>query len=93
MEAGAEYSKKRLHGKKYFSDLLEQLEEVPPSVIEMLRLSRSNLEIFTGIQKKLVQQLKTNPLIHDRVKRLQSIRGVGELTALTENDHKKSWKN
>lgn len=83
MEVGAEYSKKRLHGKKYFTDLLEQIEDVPPAVIEMLKLSRSNLEIFTAVQKKLVQQLKTNPLIHDRVKRLQSIRGVGEITALT----------
>lgn len=83
MEVGAEYSKKKLHGKKYFTELLDQLEDVPPSVIEMLKLSRSNLEIFTAVQKKLVRQLKANPLIHDRVKRLQSIRGVGELTALT----------
>ena len=49
----------------------------------MPKLNRSNLEIFTAIQKKLVQQLKTNPLIHGRVKRMQSIREVGELTALT----------
>jgi transposase len=29
MEVGAEYSKQRLHGKKYFSELMGQLEEVP----------------------------------------------------------------
>ncbi len=29
MEVGAVYSKKRLHGKKYFSDLLERVEDVP----------------------------------------------------------------
>ncbi len=29
MEVGAIYSKRRLHGKKYFSDLLERVEDVP----------------------------------------------------------------
>lgn len=83
MEVGADYNKKRLHSKKYFYDLLETVEHVPPSVIDMLQLSRSNLEIFNGIQKKLVKVLKENPVIRDRVRRLQSIRGIGEITALT----------
>src|ERR1700678_38384 len=28
MEVGAEYSKRRLHGKQYFSELMDRLEEV-----------------------------------------------------------------
>ena len=83
MEVGATYNKKRLHSKKYFAELLENIENVPESVINMLKLSRSNLEIFTGIQKRLVKTLKENILIQERVKRLQTIRGVGEITALT----------
>lgn len=83
MEVGAEYNKQRLHSKRYFFELVENIEDVPPSVIEMLKESRSNLEIFNGIQKKLVRTLKENPLIRDRVKRLQTIRGIGEVTALT----------
>lgn len=83
MEVGADYNKKKLHNKKYFYDLLDTVEHVPPSVIDMLQLSRSNLEIFNGIQNKLVKVLKENPTIRDRVKRLQSIRGIGEITALT----------
>lgn len=83
MEVGAIYNKKRLHGKKYFTKLLDSIEDVPESVINMLKLSRSNLEIFTGIQKRLVQTLKENILIRERVKRLQTIQGVGEITALT----------
>lgn len=83
MEVGALYNKKRLHGKKYFVELLDHIESVPESVIHMLKLSRSNLEIFTDIQKRLVQTLKENSLIRERVKRLQTIQGIGEITALT----------
>nr|WP_319392691.1 IS110 family transposase [uncultured Desulfobacter sp.] len=83
MEVGAQYNKKRLHGKKYFFELLDTVEDVPDSVISMLKLSRSNLEIFTDIQKRLVHSIKGNPLIRGRVERLLSIRGVGEVTALT----------
>lgn len=49
----------------------------------MLRLSRSNLEIFKGIQKKLIRTLKENALISSRVNRLMTIPGVGEISALT----------
>jgi transposase len=83
LEVGADYNKKRLYGKKYFNELLENIEYVPVSVIEMLKESRSNLELFNNIQKKLVRTLKNNNLIRQRVDRLQSIRGIGEITALT----------
>lgn len=83
MEVGADYNKQKLHGKKYFAELLENIEDVPASVINMLSLSRSNFEIFNSIQKRIVEQLKQNTVICKRVKRLQSIKGVGEVTALT----------
>ncbi len=82
MEIGVSYAKRRLHGKKYFDDLLDD-EDIPESVTNMLKLSRSNMDIFNGIQKKLIQELKENPLIQQRVKRLMTIPGVGEITALT----------
>src|ERR1700687_5131953 len=37
METGALYVKEKLHRKKYFANLLEELEEVPESVIDLLR--------------------------------------------------------
>ena len=40
MEVGAPYSKRRLHGKRYFDQLLEQVEDVPESVKDLLRLSK-----------------------------------------------------
>jgi len=83
MEVGVSYSKKRLHGKKYFRELLERVDEIPPSVKELLLLSRSSYEMFRSFQKRLVETLRTDSLIRDRVHRLMTIPGVGEITALT----------
>ena len=83
MEVGAIYSKKRLHGKKYFYELLERVEDVPSSVKELLKLSRSSYEMFEAIQNRLVNALRKNSLIRDRVQRLMTIEGIGEITALT----------
>lgn len=83
MEVGATYDKRRLYGRKYFNQLMERVEDVPDSVKELLQLSRGNLELFTAIQKKLVNALREKPLIRDRVQRLMSIDGVGEILALT----------
>lgn len=83
MEVGATYDKKRLYGSKYFNQLMERVDDVPDSVKELLQLSRSNLELFTAIQKKLVWTLRENELIRRRVELLMSIAGVGEIMALT----------
>jgi transposase len=79
MEVGAPYNKQRLHGKKYFGELLERVEDVPESVKDLLRLSRGNLEMFSAVQKKLTGTLREQALIRERVERLQSIPGVGEI--------------
>jgi transposase len=39
--------------------------------------------LFTEIQKKLIKALREKKLIRDRVQRLMSIAGVGEIVALT----------
>lgn len=84
MEMGIPYNKKRLHGKRYFNDLIEQrIDDVPDSVFELLQLSRSNLELFTAIQKKLIKTLLQDEKIRKRVENLMSIPGVGEILALT----------
>jgi transposase len=83
MEVGAEYNKQRLHGKQYFTELLGELEEVPASVKDMLRLSRSALEMFEATQRQILDRLQKEPLLKKRVKLLQSIPGVGEVTSLT----------
>jgi transposase len=83
MEVGAEYSKQRLHGKKYFTELMGELQEVPESVKDMLRLSRGALEMLEATQRQILDRLQQEPLLKRRVKLLQSIPGVGEVTSLT----------
>lgn len=83
MEVGAEYTKSKLHGEKYFRDLLDNLESVPESVTNLLKMTRCNLNTFTKMQKSLVRALQADTLIRERVEILMSIPGVGEVTALT----------
>jgi len=83
MEVGAEYSKKRLHGKKYFGSLMEELEDIPPSVRTLLQLSHANVELFESMQKRLLNELQAHPELQERVERLQTIQGIGPVTALT----------
>jgi len=83
MEVGAPYSKKKLHGQVYFHQLMDRLEEVPDFVLDMLSMSRAGLDLFTKIQKRLVQALRRNEHIRGRVNRLMTISGVGEVLALT----------
>jgi len=83
MEVGAEYNKARLHGKGYFSDLLERLDYVPHSVVELLKLTRSNVEIFQAAQGRLIEALEIHQELRTRVELLMSIAAVGRVTALT----------
>ena len=83
MESGTGFNKEKLHGKKYFSELMGGLQEVPESVKDLLRMSRSSMEMFESTQKQLQKRLLAEPASQQRVERLQSIRGVGPITALS----------
>ena len=83
METGTPYNKQRLHGKAYFIELLGSLQEMPDAVVELLQLSRGQLELFDSIQKRLLKELQQRPELSQRVERLQTIPSVGEILALT----------
>lgn len=83
MEVGAQYDGKRIHGERYFNELLENLDEVPTSVRELLRTTRGGLEMFQEAQKSLLKALMAHDHLSERVGRLMSIDGVGEVSALT----------
>jgi transposase len=85
MEVGAQYDKKKLRGKGYFEQLMKDLapEEMPESVRKLLGLSRAQVELFSRMEKQLVKALRTNVLIKERVERLKTIDGVGDILALT----------
>ena len=83
MEVGAEYSKRRLHGGKYFQELLCNLDYVPESALNLLQMSHDSVDFFSKMQKTLIYALRNEAQISKRVELLMSIRGVGEVTALT----------
>lgn len=83
METGCEYNKKRLHGKRYFEELLGTLDAVPESVKDMLRFNRDMMVTFDRCQRQLLDALEARPLIAARVERLQTVAGVGQVMALT----------
>ena len=83
METGTAFHKDKLQGKKYFSELIKSLEEVPESVKDLLRMSRSSMEMFESAQKQIINRLLLEPTLQQRVERLMSIRAVGPITALT----------
>ena len=83
MESGTPFHKQKLHGKKYFAQLLKSLQEVPESVKDLLQMSRGAMEMFETTQKRLVQRLLAETKLRARVERLASVDGVGPITALT----------
>jgi hypothetical protein len=72
IESGTAFNKQRLHQKKYFSNLMKSLEEVPESVKDLLRMSRGSMEMFQSTQKQLVERLLSEPALEQRVERLMS---------------------
>lgn len=83
MEVGQPYDPQRLHRKKYFYPLVEQLSDGPASVRELLSISRSQMEVLAQCERRLLGALAKHPLLRRRVTLLQSIPGVGVVLALT----------
>lgn len=83
LECGAQFDSKRLHGKRYFRELLGQLTEVPQTVLEMLQANRVMLDLFQDWQRRLLRGLETHLALDERVARLRTIPGVGLILALT----------
>jgi transposase len=84
MESGAEYEGRRLHGQKYFAQLLDQLHAgTPDSVLHLLKLSRGRVDTLSRMERQLIRGLLQHPELQQRVQRLTSIPGVGEITALS----------
>lgn len=83
MEVGAPYDAGRIHQHGYFNELLGNLDDVPPSVVDLLATTRSGLEMFQAAQKRLLDALVKHDHLSERVALLMTIDGVGEITALT----------
>lgn len=83
MEVGAAYSKRRLHGRAYFNSLMGELDWIPPEVRMLLELTHRQVIDFQRLQQQLINALKREPELVERVELLCSIDGVGAVTALT----------
>jgi transposase len=63
---------------------LGQLQQhTPDSVLELLKLSRGNVDVLSRLERRLVRGLLHQAELQERVRRLTSIAGVGEITALS----------
>lgn len=83
MQCGERYNKQKLHGRDYFAQLLPRLQETPESARGLLRLGHQQIHHLRTLEKQLVLDLTRHPLLAERIERLQTIPGVGPLTALT----------
>lgn len=83
METGVEYNSKRLHGKRYFAELMESLDDMPSEVTDLLGLSRGVLDFLNSVQSAVRRMLMRNEELRERVELLKSIPAVGDVTALS----------
>ena len=83
MEIGQPYVKEKLHRKKYFYPLLDQLPAKQNSVRELLVISRGRMELALRLERQLLTELAKQALLAERIKRLQTIQGVGPVLSLT----------
>ncbi len=83
MEAGQEYDKRRLHGSRYFVQLLDDLEDVPETVVDLLKHSHAMGDLFASAQKRILTGLSRNAALQGRIVPLMAPKGIGIVTALT----------
>lgn len=82
MELGEPYLKSKLHTKSYFYPFLDNLETCEEDAL-LLCASRDRLEESERLARLIEKKLLAHPLLEQRVALLQTIPGVGVMTALT----------
>jgi transposase len=62
MEQGVVYDSRRLHGKRYFAELLDSLQ-TPASVLQLLRLSRASLQMLQAVERPQIYRISSPRII------------------------------
>jgi transposase len=83
MGAGVEYERRRLHGKRYFKELVRDSEWISGELRPLLEFNRQQMDSLKGMDRQLMGMLERHPLLMARIEALQAIDGVGPVTALT----------
>jgi hypothetical protein len=82
MEAGVEYERRRLHGKRYFAEVMRR-DLIDRELRPLLEFSRSQTEELSRMDDRLLRLLAEHPRLAARVEALRKIDGVGPVTALS----------
>lgn len=83
IERGVPYETRKLHGKRYFAALLEEHAGLTEDLKPLLAFHRTQIEQLDQMDKAIVRELVSDPLLNRRIERLKAIDGVGDITALT----------
>jgi transposase len=83
MEAGVGYERRRLHGKRYYRDLVQSNQWIREEMRPLLAFNREQIETLQGMDARLIRMLERHPRLQARVEALQVIDGVGPVTALS----------
>src|SRR5215472_2053612 len=83
METGVSHNKQRLHKVGYFREMLASNPELPEGIRPLLAVSRDTIVRCQKTEYALVNSLKRDPLLAERIQRLRTVPGVGPITALT----------
>jgi len=82
MESGIVFSPRQLHTKRYYQNLVNN-PATPPTLKALLRMLRQVQTNLVEVQRAIFRSLEQAPQLKDRLKLLQTIPGVGKITALT----------
>src|ERR1700741_3546579 len=83
METGVSHNKQRLHKVGYFPELLANADAVSASIGPLLQLSRESITRLQRTEGAIIRSLQRDPLLAERVRRLQPIPAVGKVAALS----------
>lgn len=83
MQRGVEYERRRLHGRRYFQELLKANAWAGEEMKPLLRFHRQQMDALAQMDRRLMGMLRKHPLLARRVEALPAIDGVGPVTALT----------
>jgi transposase len=83
METGVSYDRQQLHRLGFIPELLASKDAIDESIRPLLRVSRDSILRLRRIDSALIRSLQRDPLLAERVRRLQTIPCVGRVTALT----------
>jgi transposase len=83
MGAGVEYERRRLHGKRYFTQLTKDNEWIREEMRPLLEFNRAQIEDLQAMDRRLIGMLERHPQLQARVEFLRNTDAVGPVTALT----------